>query len=100
MPKFGHLGPAFWKTNVRFEISTLEIWYMLTCVKRLESDTFWPKRAKFGELKNEWKIPDFPKFTILDGFGSFRTFGGVVLAGFGSFWLVPGFSKYDLVLTK
>ena len=27
---------------------------------------------------------------ILGRFGSFR----VVLAGFGSFWLVPGFSKY------
>ena len=25
MPKIGHLGSKFWKTNVRFEISTFEI---------------------------------------------------------------------------
>ena len=37
MPKCEHLGSKFWKMNVRFEISTFEIGYMLDFVKILES---------------------------------------------------------------
>ena len=37
MPKTGHLGSTFWKTNVRFEISTFEIVYMRNFCKRLKS---------------------------------------------------------------
>ena len=37
MTKIGHLGPKFWKTNVRFEISTFEIGYMIDFVKRFEN---------------------------------------------------------------
>ena len=42
--------------------------------------------GRFELFRNFWGIV----WLILGRFGSFR----VVLAGFGSFWLVPGFSKY------
>ena len=49
MLKFGHLSSTFWKTNVRFEISTFEIGYMLYLVKRLESWYFLVQKAdRFG----------------------------------------------------
>ena len=43
MPKFGHLGLKFWKTNVRFEISTFEIWYKGNFVKIRKLIPFGPK---------------------------------------------------------
>ena len=74
---------------------------------------FGPKGLNLGiwarnlKKKNWWKIPYFPNFKIVGRLESFRNFLGVdwlilgrfgsfrvVLAGFGSFWLVPGFSKY------
>ena len=36
MPKIVHFGSKCVKTNIRFEISTFEIGYMLNFIKRLE----------------------------------------------------------------
>ena len=33
MSKTGHLGLIFWKTNVRFEISTFEVGYKVNFIK-------------------------------------------------------------------
>ena len=43
MPKFGRLGSNFWKTNVRFEISTFEIGYKGNFVKIRKLILFGPK---------------------------------------------------------
>ena len=43
MPIFGDMGPRFPKTNVRFEISTLEIGYMRNFSKTRKLILFEPK---------------------------------------------------------
>ena len=48
MPKFGHLSSKFWKTNVRFEISTFEIGYQRNFVKIKNLILFGPKYPDLG----------------------------------------------------
>ena len=87
-PNLGIWARNLKKINDKFEISSFKIGYMQNFVKIRKSILFSPKCPIVGN-------PKFPQFEILGRFGSFRKFLGVVLAGFGSFWLVPGFSKYD-----
>ena len=66
MPKFGHFGSKFLKTNVGFEIRTMNIWCQQNFVKIRKLIRFSPKCLNLGIwaqcLKNESrkKIPDFP----------------------------------------
>ena len=115
MPKSGDLDSTFSKTNVRFEISTFEIVYIRNFVKTLDS-YFLAQNIQIWAFELEvWKskanrklqISSILKFWVISGrstiffFGSFCLVLGrigwfrLVLAGFGSFWLVPGFSKYN-----
>ena len=82
MPKFGHLGSIFSKANVKFEISSFKIGYMRNFVKIRKS-------ILFGWF---WVVLQFFEivWVVSAGFGWLQP----VLAGFGSFLLVPGFSKY------
>ena len=48
MPKIGHLGSTFWKTNVRFEISTFEIGDKGNFVKIRKLIFFDPKCPNLG----------------------------------------------------
>ena len=84
------------------------VWVKFCLDKKV--DTYWPKISKFGRLDLKFikqkpaENSRFPKFwnfgsfravsqyywVAFAGFGTFR----LVLAGFGWFQLVPGFSKY------
>ena len=71
MTQTAHLGSKLWKTNAKFEISTFEIDFKIL--------------GRFGS------------FAFLGGsfwlvLGNFMSFP-LVLAGFGSFWIVPCFSR-------
>ena len=115
MPKFGHLGSKYLKTNVKFEISSFEIGYLRNFVKIRRSIHVSPKCPNLGilaqnfqkqmaNLKSAYLKKVHAKFrfkSIL--FGRKSPIVGiwaqnlkiwVVSDGFGSFWLVPGFSKY------
>ena len=48
MPKIGHLGSTFWKTSVRFEISTFEIGYKGNFVEIRKLILFDPKCPNLG----------------------------------------------------
>ena len=59
--KLGYLWSKFWKTNVRFEISTLEIGYMLYFVERVERWNVLAKNAQnwefgFNILENKGQV--------------------------------------------
>ena len=59
--------------------------------------------SKFGHLGSKFEkrnLVENSRFPLFLKFGSFwvvlQAFG-VGLAGFGSFWFVPGFSKYGVI---
>ena len=100
MPKFENLGWKNSKTNVRFEISTFKIrnWQNLINIKK--SILFGQKYLHLGiwaeNLRNETSRK-FQIFLILK-FWFVSIIFRIVLARFGcfgSFWLVPDFSKLD-----
>ena len=97
MPKFGHLGSKFLKTNIGFEISTMNIWYQQNFVKIRKLIRFSPKCLNLGIwaqcLKNESrkKIPDFPNIETFGRQWLFRNFWvslRLVAARFGWFRVV------------
>ena len=97
MSKFGYLGSKYLKTNVKFGISIFEIGCRQNFVERLESWFFLAQNTQIWAFGLEiWKRKDCRKFQISPIFFSVvLQFFWVILAGFGSFWLVLGFSNYD-----
>ena len=95
MPKYGHLGSKFSKTNGKFEISTFKKGYIRNFVKNRKFILFSSKRPNLGKcrnLKNE-KPAGNPRFHQVWNFGWFCVvlqIWWVVSTGFGSFWLVSG----------
>ena len=88
---------------------------MLNFVKIKKSKLVRPKCSNFGiwaqnlKIKSLQKIVDFPNFEIFGRFGIFSGLFRLVLdrfgqfqldlVGFGSFWLIPGFSKCTVAIT-
>ena len=130
------MGSKFYKTNVRFQISTFEIACMQNFVKIKKLIHFGPKwpnsdlksaplklgtekillkslKTKFGHLGSNFekqKLVENSRFLQFCNFLLFQVvsqffWGGrfswfqVVLAVFGSFWLVLDFSKYRSALS-
>ena len=60
MPKIGHLGSKFWKTNVRFEINTFEIRYKVNFVKIRKLMFLDPKCPNLGIWAQNFgkQVPD------------------------------------------
>ena len=55
MPKFGHLGSKYLKTNVKFEISSFEIGYLRNFVKIRRSILVSPKCPNLGILARNFR---------------------------------------------
>ena len=100
MPEFRHLGSNFSKNNSKFQIRTFKIGCRQNFIYRLESWYFFAQKLTFGHLGSNFeqqKLVENSRFSQFWNFCSFWViwlFFGGVLAGFGSFWLVPDFSKY------
>ena len=115
-PKYPNLGiwaTNFWKNNVRCQISIFKIGRRQNLVKRLESWYFfvqntqiWAFGPKVWKTKVNRKFQISPIWTFSVSSGCFSFFLGrlgwfrIVLAGFGSFGLAPGISKYEWTLVQ
>ena len=102
----------FLKTNVRFEVSTFEVVYLRNFIKIRKLILFDSKYPNLGIWALIWKTRKSKKFQIFPILnywfvsGCFAIFWGrswwfwLVSAGFGSFELVPGFSKYNKMYSE
>ena len=99
MPEFRHLGSKFSKNNSKFQSRTFKIGCRQNYIYRLESWYFFAQKPTFEHLGSNFekqKLVENSRFSQFWNWlvlGHFAVFWGV-LAGFGSFWLVPDFSKY------
>ena len=109
--KLIHFGPKWPDSDLKSAPSKLDTEKIL--LKNLKVDTSWPKIPKFGHLGSNFekqKLVENSRFLQFRNFSLFRVvsqffWGGrfswfqVVLAVFGSFWLVLDFSKYRSALS-